>query len=94
MREVGIDISTNRTKSVLEFYKEDRLYRYVVTVCDEAAQKCPIFPGFAKTLHWSFEDPAAFTGSREGKLTKTRQVREQIKKRVEEFIEEQLGGKP
>lgn len=94
MREVGIDISMNRAKSVFDFYKESRLYRYVIPVCDEAAQRCPIFPGFARTLHWSFEDPAGFTGSREEKLAKVRQVRERISERIEEFIgEEQRGGK-
>ena len=89
MAEVGIDISMNRTKSVFGLYKEGRLYKYVVPVCDEAAQTCPIFPGFCTTLHWSFEDPSAFTGSHEEKLAKTRRLRDQIRKRVEEFIEEE-----
>lgn len=92
MSEAGIDISMNKTKSVFAMYKEDRLYRYVIAVCDEAAQTCPIFPGFAKNLHWSFEDPASFTGSHEEKLDKTRRVRDEIKERVEEFIKEQQGG--
>jgi arsenate reductase len=92
MGEVGIDISMNRTKSVFDFYKENRLYRYVISVCDEAAQKCPIFPGFAKTVHWSLEDPSAFTGSHEERLAKTRQLRDQIRKRIEEFIEEEQQG--
>jgi arsenate reductase (thioredoxin) len=92
MREVGIDISMNQTKSVFALYKADRLYRYVIAVCDEAAQTCPIFPGFATNLHWSFEDPASFTGSHEERLDKTRRVRDEIKQRIEEFIQEQRGG--
>jgi arsenate reductase (thioredoxin) len=90
MREAGIDISMNQVKSVFALYKEDRLYSFVIAVCDEAAQSCPIFPGFATNLHWSFEDPASFTGSHEEKLDKTRRVRDGIKKRIEEFIQEQL----
>ena len=62
MGEVGIDISMNQAKSVFALYKADRLYRYVISVCDEAAQRCPIFPGFATNLHWSFEDPSVFHG--------------------------------
>lgn len=89
MREVGIDISGNPTKSVFDFYKENRLYKYVIAVCDEAAQTCPIFPGFATTLHWSFEDPSAFTGTYEEKLKRTRQLRDDIRTRVEEFVEEE-----
>lgn len=86
MREIGIDISTNQARKVFDLYKEDRLYNYVVPVCEEAAERCPTFPSFAKVLRWSFEDPASFTGSYEERLTKTRRVREQIKKKVEEFI--------
>lgn len=92
MAEVGIDISMNQTKSVFALYKADRLYRYVIAVCDEAAQTCPIFPGFATNLHWSFEDPASFTGSYEERLDKTRRVRDEIKEKVVEFIQEQRGG--
>ncbi len=86
MKEVGIDISTNPPMSVFEFYKQNRLYFYVVSVCDEAAEQCPIFPGFAKMLHWSFEDPAGVVGSYEEKLARTRQIRDRIKEKVEEFI--------
>lgn len=91
MGEVGIDISMNQAKSVFALYKADKLYRYVISVCDEAAQRCPIFPGFATNLHWSFEDPASFTGSDEERLHKTRRVRDEIKKRIEDFVQEQQG---
>jgi arsenate reductase len=89
MKERGIDISMHRVNSVFDFYRQNRLYRYVIALCDEAAERCPIFPGFATTLHWSFEDPAGFTGSLEERLAKTREIREQIRKRIEEFIEEE-----
>src|ERR1043165_6218466 len=58
MKEEGIDISGNKTKVVFDLYKDGGLYNYVITVCDEAnAERCPIFPGVRKTLHWSFPDP-------------------------------------
>lgn len=86
MREVGIDISGNRTKSVFDFYTQGKLYNYVITVCDESrAEQCPLFPGITKRLHWSFEDPASFTGDHEERLIKTRQVRDNIRRKVEEF---------
>jgi arsenate reductase len=93
MREIGIDISVNRADSVFDFYKQNRLYKYVIAVCDEAAERCPVFPTFATRLDWSFENPASFTGSHEERLAKTRQIRDQIKRRIEEFIEEDHGGK-
>jgi arsenate reductase len=88
MKEAGIDISANKTKKVFDFFKEGRYYKYVITVCDEAsAERCPIFPGVNKNLHWSFEDPSQFTGTYEEKLEKTRKVRDAIKKRIDHFIE-------
>ncbi|MBN1663126.1 MAG: arsenate reductase ArsC [Deltaproteobacteria bacterium] len=87
MREVGIDISQNKTKSVFDFYKQGNRYNYVVTVCDEAqSEQCPIFPGIAKKLHWGFIDPSGFTGSFENKLVKTREVRDQIEAKVKDWL--------
>jgi arsenate reductase len=86
MKEVGIDISRNTTKSVFEFYRQDKLYRYVVTVCDQAsAEQCPLFPGITTRIHWSFEDPSKFTGSHEEQLRQTREVRDRIKEKILEF---------
>ena len=89
MKEVGIDISGNKTKSVFGFFKQGRLYDYVITVCDESSsQQCPIFPGIVKRLHWSFADPSSFSGSNEEKLDQTRKVRDQIRAAVKNLIEE------
>jgi arsenate reductase len=88
MKEVGIDISQNKTDSVFEFFKQGRLYAYVISVCDAAsAEQCPIFPGVCKRLNWSFTNPADFTGTKEEILAQTRIVRDQIKSEVEKFIE-------
>ena len=88
MSEVGIDISKNQTKDVFEFYKNGRLFNYVVTVCDAAnSERCPIFPSASKTFHWSFEDPSSLTGTEEEKLEKTRLVRNEIETEVKKFIE-------
>lgn len=87
MKEVGIDISQNKTDSVFEFFKQGRLYAYVITVCDAAnAERCPIFPGVCNRLNWSFPNPAEFTGTDEEILAATRKVRDQIKEEVEKFI--------
>jgi len=89
MKEAGIDISGNRTKSVFDLFKQGRLYSFVITVCDESsAQMCPIFPGITSRLHWSFEDPSAFTGSGEERLEKMRRVRDQIRDKVQAFCAE------
>lgn len=87
MKEDGIDISGNKTKSVFDFYKQGKLYSYVITVCEqEAAEKCPIFPGAGKRLHLSFPDPSKFTGTEEEILNKVREVRDEIKEKIKEFI--------
>jgi arsenate reductase len=89
MDEVGIDISRNRTKSALDLFKAGRIFGYVVTVCDEtSAERCPIFPGVTKRLHWSFADPASFEGSWEQRLALTRIVRDQIRDHVKAWCDE------
>ena len=87
MKEIGIDISGNATKSVFDLYKNGESFSYVVTVCDrEAAERCPVFLGVTERLHWPFQDPSKFAGSRDEVLEKTREVRDQIEKKVKEFI--------
>ncbi len=90
MKEVGIDISQNKTKGVFEFVKKGNLFHYVITVCDDASAKgCPVFPGLAKRLHWSFQDPSIFEGTYEERLEKTRRVRDEIKNRISEWLKKE-----
>ncbi len=89
MKEIGIDISGNKTKSVLDFIKQGKLFHYVITVCDETSgNRCPIFPGYAKRLHWNFPDPSTIEGTHEEKLQETRKIRDAIKARIEAWIKE------
>jgi len=89
MKLDGYDISGNQTHSVFDYYKEGRLYHYVVTVCDlEAAQRCPVFPGLSKMINWSFRDPSALEGSKEEQLAITLEIRDEIKAAVKAFIDE------
>jgi arsenate reductase (thioredoxin) len=89
MREIGIDISRKRTQSVFDVFKAGELFAYVITVCDESsAERCPIFPGVHTRLHWSFPDPAAITGTREERLAGTRQIRDEIRARIEMWCDE------
>ena len=88
MREVGLDISGNKPQSVFELFAQGRLYTYVVTVCDEAAAKCPVFPGLTQRLHWPFADPAGFEGTWDQRLEQTRKVREEIKSRIVQWLNE------
>lgn len=94
MREIGIDLSANKTKSVFDLYKRGELFSYVITVCSqEAAERCPIFTGISTRLHWPFDDPSAFTGTQEEILDKTRQVRDAIERQVLAFIDTVRSGK-
>lgn len=87
MAEDGYDISNNSVNSVFDYYKEGRRYTYVVKVCDEInGQRCPVFPHALKDIYWNLEDPAAYKGSKEEILEKTRQIRDVIKNKVLEFI--------
>ncbi|HUI09227.1 MAG TPA: arsenate reductase ArsC [Bacteroidota bacterium] len=89
MADIGIDISKKTTRGVFDLYKAGMMYKYVVTVCDEAsAERCPLFPSATKTLHWSFEDPASFKGSDTEKLQKTILVRDKIKSTIAAWVHE------
>ena len=89
MQEIGIDISGNPTKAVFDMVKSGKMFAYVITVCDEAsAERCPIFAGVTKRLHWSFPDPSAIQGTHEEKLAGTREIRDMIKAKVEAWCEE------
>jgi len=85
MDEIGIDISTHRSKCLDEFLSKS--FDYVITVCDNANQTCPTFPGNAERIHWSFEDPAEFKGTDDEVLAVFRSVRDNIHKHLYEFAE-------
>jgi len=87
MAEVGIDISRNKTKSVFGVWRRGHSFEYVITVCDrEAAEKCPIFPGLTTRLHWPFHDPSRVTGTYEQKLQKVRQIRDEIARKLQDWL--------
>lgn len=87
MAETGYDLSANQTKTVDEMLAAGKTFDFVVTVCDEAsAERCPVVPGAGKKLHWGFPDPSAFSGTEEEKLQRTREVRDAIRIKIEEFV--------
>jgi arsenate reductase len=87
MQEIGYDLSEAQSDSVFDFFKEGRLYDYVITVCDEtAAGQCPVFPGITKRFHWPFKDPEELTGTHEEKLEALRGIRDQIREKVNDWF--------
>ena len=84
MNEIGIDISAHRSKSVDEFLNQE--FDYVITVCDNANARCPVFPGRAQRIHWSIEDPAPAKGDAERRLASFRKARDQLQVRLAEFV--------
>jgi arsenate reductase (thioredoxin) len=85
MREIGIDISQQKSKEVEELLGTNPAY--VVTVCDNAKEKCPLFPGSFKSVHWDLQDPAGAEGGQEEKLAVFRRVRDEIVTRIDhEFL--------
>ncbi len=92
MRDIGIDIAEKETRDVFDLFKRGERYSYVITVCDEASgERCPIFPGITKRLHWSFDDPASFTGSYQDKLKQTFRVRDQISQQIQDWLKDIEG---
>ncbi|MGC4056027.1 MAG: arsenate reductase ArsC [Paludibaculum sp.] len=85
MKELGIDLSCHRSKSVDEFTGQP--FDLVVTVCDNARDACPVFPAAVERLHWSFEDPAALQGTEGERLAEFRRIRDQIHRRVKAFFQ-------
>ena len=83
MREIGVDISGHRSKSVEEFAGQE--FDYVITVCDNAKEHCPVFPANTRRIHWSFDDPAAAVGDEAERLAVFRRVRDEIRGRLREF---------
>ena len=90
MNEAGINISGQRSKNVSEYLGKH--FPVVITVCDNAKEHCPIFPGPCLREHWPFEDPAEATGSEEERLAVFRKVRDQIGERVRSFVEKRKSA--
>jgi arsenate reductase (thioredoxin) len=86
MKELGIDISGARSKHLDQFREQE--FDYVITVCDAAAEACPIFPGSAERIHWSFPDPSAAEGSDEEKLSVFRAVRDDVAAQINTWVKE------
>ena len=86
MAESGIDISRHYSKNVMEFIEDD--FDFVITVCDNARESCPVFPGGSNTryIHWSFEDPAATGGNDQEILSNFRKIRDLVDERIKEFL--------
>ena len=85
MAEVGIDISKHKSKSAMEFIGQQ--FDYVITVCDNAKQTCPVFPGHYEKLHWSLEDPAEAEGGEEERMVVFREIRDKIKQKIGDFLD-------
>jgi len=83
MAEAGVDISKHRSKSAMEFIGQQ--FDYVITVCDNAKQTCPVFPGKYEKIHWDLEDPAEAQGDEEARLIFFRRIRDEIKSMVNNF---------
>jgi len=91
MKEIGIDISGNSTKSAFDMFKNGRTFDHVIAVCDDAsAEKCPVFPGIHQ-ITWAFPDPSTLTGTREEKMEQIAAIRDRIKNRIENWIKEFNG---
>ncbi len=88
MRDIGIDISGHQSKSVMDYLGHVHM-SYVITVCSNAEERCPIFPFSTQRIHWPFEDPAAFVGSEAETLAKFCEVRDQISTRLQLWLNEQ-----
>jgi len=87
MLEAGLDISKNTCDSVDSFIPRSEEFDYVITVCDEmSAERCPTFPGATKHLHWGFPDPSGLQGTKEEKLSRTREIRDLIEARIKQWI--------
>jgi arsenate reductase len=82
--EAGIDHGWARSKSVNEFLGQH--FDYVITVCDQARQACPVFPGVHETLHWGYEDPAAVEGTEEERLKAFRSTLTMMAGRIQAFV--------
>jgi len=94
MHEIGIDLSRNRTQSVFKLYQQGKLFDYVITVCEESTEnQCPMFPGVTRRLNWPFDNPESFEGTHEEKLKQVKRVRDEIRARIESWVQQSNRGK-
>lgn len=89
MQELNIDLSQHQSKSL--HLLQDQSFDLVVTVCDNARESCPVFPGATETLHWPFDDPADATGTDEEKMTFFRRVRDEIQQTIQNYLISRKG---
>ena len=89
MDELGVDLRSQSSKHLDRYL--DEAFDWVITVCDDAREACPFFPGARQRDHWSFEDPSAAGGSDEARLAVFRRVRDEIAERIREFLQREAG---
>lgn len=89
MQEIGIDIGGHESKTLSRYLAQN--FDWVITVCDEAAEACPVFPGAAHPLHWSLPDPGRTAGSQEQRLGTFREVRDRLSQLIEAFVQRREG---
>jgi arsenate reductase len=88
MKEEGIDLTEKQTQSVFSLVQAQTFFGYVITVCDRDREAdCPVFPGMPKRIHWDLKNPEDFTGTHEEKIDKVRELKDQIKNLILDFIE-------
>ncbi|MGE4424071.1 MAG: arsenate reductase ArsC [Pseudodesulfovibrio sp.] len=92
MQEVGTNLSDKKTQSVFDLFKAGKIYSFVMTVCGEGDDQCPVFPGMVHRLHLPFPNPAKVQGTKEEKLDKIRAIRDEIEKNILHFIEWRRSG--
>jgi arsenate reductase len=92
MTERGVDISQHRSKHMAEYHPQS--FDYVITVCDDAAEACPVFPGPAERIHWSFPDPAAVDGEDSARRQAFREARDAIEERLRAWLATQPAERP
>jgi arsenate reductase len=92
MEEIGLDLRGHTSKTLDRFLGEP--WDYVITVCDQAGERCPVFPGRAHRIHWSFEDPSAASGSEADRLAVFRRVRDAIGDRLRAWLAQESAGAP
>jgi arsenate reductase len=88
MKEVGIDMSQQKPKNIFDLVRAGMIFSYAITLCVEAEEGCPIFPGITTRLHWNFPDPSNLTGSREDQLEKVRNIRNAIRSSIEQWVKQ------